>query len=122
MSPDSPLGKLAQRVSALEQRVEDLVVRVTERMADIASETRRYHDEADSDVRSFAPAVREMHELKGEMKFIREQMAGLREDLQRQVDATKVDRRDTWARGAVVVAAVCFTVGTTVNLLIAVLS
>jgi CHASE3 domain sensor protein len=63
-----------------------------------------------------------MHELKGEMKSIREQMAGLREDLQRQVDATKVDRRDTWARGAVVVAAVCFTVGTTVNLLIAVLS
>lgn len=81
MSPDSPLGKLAQRVSALEQRVEDLVGRFSDRIGDLAAELRRYHDEADNDVRSFAPAVQEIHEVKAGFKFVGEQILGLRADV-----------------------------------------
>src|SRR4051812_47777870 len=81
MSPDSPLGKLAQRVSALEQRVEDLVRGFTERLGDIAGEVRTMRKDTAEDIRAFGPLVQEHHEIKTEMGFVREAVLGLRADI-----------------------------------------
>jgi predicted phage tail protein len=77
MSPDSPLGKVAQRVSALEQRVEDLVRGFTERLSDLAGEVRSMRKDTAEDIRAFGPLVQEHHEIKAEMRFVHESMDAL---------------------------------------------
>lgn len=81
MSPDSPLGKLAQRVASLEQRMEDVIARFTERVAEMAAELRRLGDRHDSDIRSFAPLVEEHHELRADLRHIAEKVTDLRSDI-----------------------------------------
>lgn len=95
MSPDSPLGKLAQRVSALEQRVEDLVGRFTDRISDLTAEVRTMRKDTADDFRAFAPMVKEHNEIASELKFAREQLLGLRTDvasLDRRIDEEREQR------------------------------
>ena len=130
MSPDSPLGKLAQRVSALEQRVEDLVARFNERLMDLAGEVRNMRKETAEDFRAFGPIVQEHHEIRVDLRHLKEDVGRLRSDVNqavtefrhgldvleermekddkerriRQEERTIADRRDRWARWLGVVA------------------
>ena len=141
MSPDSPLGKLAQRVSALEQRVEDLVARFNERLMDLAGEVRNMRKETAEDFRAFSPLVQEHHEIRADLRHLTEDVSRMRSDVTtaikefrdgldhlearmekddkerrlRQEERTAADRRDRWARAlgaiAITLTFVSMTVG-----------
>src|SRR4051812_37038785 len=81
MSPDSPLGRLAQRVSALEQRVEDLVARFNERLVDLASEVRNMRKDTADDFRAFGPLVKEHHEIRADLRHLNDDVGRLRGDV-----------------------------------------
>lgn len=64
MSPDSALGQLAQRVSRVEQRVEDLMTRVVERF----TEAERSRGDLRSEIRELRDELRRaVKELRGEL-------------------------------------------------------
>jgi DNA repair exonuclease SbcCD ATPase subunit len=77
MSPDSALGQLAQRVARIEQRMEDVIARFTERVTDMAGEIRRLHEDADRDIRAFAPAVQDIDRHGVRIEYVIEQINSL---------------------------------------------
>jgi DNA repair exonuclease SbcCD ATPase subunit len=95
MSPDSPLGQLAQRVARIEQRMEDVIARFTERVGDMAGEIRRLHEDADRDIRAFAPAVQDIDRHGVRIEYVIEQVNSLHrglESLDKRMDLEREQR------------------------------
>ena len=97
MSPDSPetrIARLEQKVAKLEQRVEDLLVSIATQFADL-----------DRDFRQFAPIVREVDDLKHQLRLAlaeargaREDLAALKKSLEDRAETQRKERRaDRWA-------------------------
>src|SRR4051812_31876144 len=81
MSPDSALGQLAQRVARMEQRMEDVIVRFTERIGEMTGEIRRAREDADRDVRTFAPAVQDIDRHGVRLEYLADQVGAIRSTL-----------------------------------------
>ena len=106
MSPDSPetrIARLEQKVAKLEQRVEDLLVSIATQFSDL-----------DRDIRQFAPMVREVDDLKHQLKLAlaeargaREDLAGLKKSLEDRAELQRQERKTDrkWLIGTVLASA-----------------
>ena len=118
MSPDSPVGQLAQRIARVEQRVDDLAERALERVAEISESLKGARAESNENFRVFGPIIQDhaalrrdlehlneaFTEIKGTLRELRADLETLEDNLERaererqQIREAREEREREWER------------------------